>query len=69
MRHIALQMSERAIVRTCLSIDQSSSQALCPRVPTVTIRKTCPCNINPRVTHFYIVKLGHTGVYIVFSYP
>ena len=49
MRHIALQMSERAIVRTCLSIDQSSSQALCPRVPTVTIRKTCPCNINPRV--------------------
>ena len=31
-----------------------------------TIRITCPCDLYP-LTHFYIVKLGFTGVYI-FSY-
>ena len=25
----------------------------------------CPCNVNPIAPHFYIVKLGFTGVYIV----
>ena len=28
---------------------------------------TCPCNEYPLTPHFYIVKLGFTGVYI-FSY-
>ena len=28
------------------------------------IRITCPCNIYPLTPHFYIVKLGFTGVYI-----
>ena len=31
------------------------------------IRKTSPCNEHPLTPHFYIVKLGFTGVYI-FSY-
>ena len=26
---------------------------------------TCPCNENPLTPHFYIVKLGFTGVYII----
>ena len=26
--------------------------------------KTSPCNVHPLATHFYIVKLGFTGVYI-----
>ena len=29
--------------------------------------QTCPCNVYPLTHHFYIVKLGFTGVYI-FSY-
>ena len=31
------------------------------------ITKTSPCNEDPLTPHFYIVKLGFTGVYI-FSY-
>ena len=32
------------------------------------ILKTCPCNEDPLTTHFYIVKLGFTGVYISFLF-
>ena len=28
--------------------------------------KTCPYNIDPLKPHFYIVKLGFTGAYIIF---
>ena len=31
-----------------------------------TITKTCLYNIDPLKPHFYIVKLGFTGVYIIF---
>ena len=30
------------------------------------IAKTCLFNIDPLKPHFYIVKLGFTGVYIIF---
>ena len=30
-----------------------------------TIRITCPCDLNPLAPHFYIVKLGFTGVYFI----
>ena len=30
------------------------------------ITKTCPYNFDPLQPHFYIVKLGFTGVYIIF---
>ena len=32
----------------------------------ITIKKTCLYNFNPLKPHFYIVKLGFTGVYIIF---
>ena len=32
----------------------------------ISIRKTCPYNIDPLKPHFYIVKLGFTEVYIIF---
>ena len=32
----------------------------------VTIMKTCLYNYDPLKPHFYIVKLGFTGVYIIF---
>ena len=34
---------------------------------TVYIRKTSPCDLHP-LTPFYIVKLGFTGVYIIFLF-
>ena len=33
---------------------------------SVVITKTCPYNFDPLKPHFYIVKLGFTGVYIIF---
>ena len=30
------------------------------------ITKTCPCNVYPIEPHFYIVKLGFAGVYLIF---
>ena len=35
------------------------------RVASLLIRITCPCVLYPLTTHFYIVKLGFTGVYII----
>ena len=29
---------------------------------------TCPCNVRPLTPHFYIVKLGFTGVDIIFLF-
>ena len=34
----------------------------------VSITKTSPCNVQPLTSHFYIVKLGFTGVYILFLF-
>ena len=34
--------------------------------PTPIITKTRPYNFDPLKPHFYIVKLGFTGVYIIF---
>ena len=35
-------------------------------VDTHYITKTCLYNFDPLKPHFYIVKLGFTGVYIIF---
>ena len=40
----------------------SDGDALC-------ITKTCLYNFDPLKPHFYIVKLGFTGVYIIFFIP
>ena len=32
------------------------------------IAKTSPCNEDPLTPHLYIVKLGFTGVYIIFLF-
>ena len=34
----------------------------------ITIRITCPCDLYTLTPHFYIVKLGCTGVYIFFLF-
>ena len=40
--------------------------ALCYTHKSCTITKTCLYNSDPLKPHFYIVKLGFTGVYIIF---
>ena len=37
---------------------KSQYSILCSRY----IMQTCPCNVDPLTSHFYIVKLGFTGV-------
>ena len=32
------------------------------------IMKTCPCNKDPFTPHFYIVKQGFTGLFIIFLF-
>ena len=32
------------------------------------IMQTCPCDVDPITPHYYIVKLGFTGVYIIFLF-
>ena len=32
------------------------------------IMQTCPCEVYPFTPHFYIVKLGFTGVHIIFLF-
>ena len=43
-------------MKTCLS----------KYIENLTITKTCLYNFDPLKPHFYIVKLGFTGVYIIF---
>ena len=38
------------------------------RLKREVIMKTCLCNVDSLKLHFYIVKVGFTGVYIIFSY-
>ena len=35
------------------------------RIPGFVITLTSPCSLDPREPHFYRVKLGFTGVYII----
>ena len=32
------------------------------------IMLTCPCNVDPLTPNFYVVKVGFTGVYIIFLF-
>ena len=35
---------------------------------SILIMKTCPCKVYPLKPHFFIVKLGYTGVYLFFLF-
>ena len=37
-------------------------------ISNIDITKTSPCNEHPLTPHFYIVKLGFTGVCIIFLF-
>ena len=42
------------------------STIFCPSLSITAITKTCLYNFDSLKPHFYIVKLGFTGVYIIF---
>ena len=48
------------------AVDQITSQTCNLGGLTVIITKTCLYNVDPLKPHFYIVKLGFTGVYTIF---
>ena len=50
-----------------LNQNKASIKAMLSQQGAENIMITCPCNVYPLTSHFYIVKLGFTGVYI-FSY-
>ena len=59
-------MGSRLIVR--LSSTDRSRSALFATVLCLSITKTYLCNFDPLKPHFNIVKLGFTGVYIIFLF-
>ena len=52
-----------------VSEDQHGSDDFPVIIESVNITKTCLYNFDPLKPHLYIVKLGFTGVYIIFSSP
>ena len=55
----------------CMSMSAFRRALVCEKPTSVKdgeshIRITCPCDLYPLAPHFYIVKLGVTGVYIFF---
>ena len=38
------------------------------KLSAIRIILTSPCNVYPLTTHFYIVKMGFTGVYVFFLF-
>ena len=48
----------------CVQVRSQGYRILTPSELTIT--KTCLYNFDPLKPHFYIVKLGFTGVYIIF---
>ena len=49
-----------------ISAVQTRYMYLCNQCRTWCITKTCLYNFDPLKPHFYIVKLGFTGVYIIY---
>ena len=48
--------------------DQMQLQMVIQCIYDQHIMLTCLCNVHPLTPHFYIVKLGFTGVYIIFLF-
>ena len=60
-RHGHLQASARLLYQLALVLVLGLIVWKC-------IRITCPCDLYPLTPHFYIVKWGFTGVYIIFFF-
>ena len=49
-----------------VSLITAEKLAVSANISSTYITKTCLYNTDPLKPHFYIVKLGFTGVYIIF---
>ena len=54
------------IICSHISIPADDIEDDAKKIPLYRITKTCLYNFDPLKPHFYIVKLGFTGVYIIF---
>ena len=70
MRKRTDMCAERRRVNLCIQAIWSdaslSAWRNCTSLAIQNITKTCLYNFDPLKPHFYIVKLGFTGVYIIF---
>ena len=57
-------VSAKSDYSLCLSARRNFASLAIQNAPSIT--KTCLYNFDPLKPHFYIVKLGFTGVYIIF---
>ena len=55
----------RVLIITCRIVESLFLKSLYDPSPFSYIMLTRPCNVYPLTPHFYIVKLGFTGVYII----
>ena len=68
-RHKAIEVPHVYTCRgtTCFCLHgKLGAKVLLVQIFFKTITKTCLYNFDPLKPHFYIVKLGFTGVYIIF---
>ena len=65
-KKIGFPMSDSSLI-SMLNCTNWLESAIKGKVPPF-IRITCLCNIDPLTPHFYIVKLGFTGVHIIFLF-
>ena len=49
-----------------MGIERSEASSCGQRRVLLVLTETCLYNFDPRKPHFYIVKLGFTGVYTLF---
>ena len=61
---ITAWLSKMCSVKNLIRLRKKSQADL--NLRWVNIMKTCLYNFDPHKPHFYIVKLGFTGVYIIF---
>ena len=64
--HITYRPGQFQTFQELRRLDLSWNQYFTPGNDSIT--KTSPCNEHPLTPHFYIVKLGFTGVYIIFLF-
>ena len=64
--HLLQNRISPAVVAVVASI--ASIHFFIPGPILYSIRITCLCNVDPLTPHFYIVKVGFTGVSIIFLF-
>ena len=67
-KYLLTRLSKCCLCTLTTSISNSSYFPNIDKQTIIIIMITCSCNVHPLTPHFYIVKLGFTGVYIFFLF-